>query len=139
MKFNFRYVAIALIFGVMGVLAVISHPIDAKAINAATPVAVGSTTPVLVVPQGNKRELRLCNTSAAAADYCLQGSGTVSSTNWNILVPAAATTAGATIPNCWQAPTVRTTDLGNIQASVVASDPINCVGTGSTTMQYYYR
>ena len=135
-----RFAALAFIVSLMLLIGVFGRPWEAKAVTAATPISIGTSTPVVVVPQGNKQMLTLCNTGTTNAAYCLQtatGTGTVSSTNWNILVPAAATTAGATLANCWQAPMLqKPTQLGQ---SAVSSDPISCVGVGATTLQYFYR
>jgi len=142
MKSKLHYIVLGLIALIVTVGLVTNPPGSARAgYSGSTPVAVGTATPVVVIQAGNKSLLTLCNTSAANTAYCQAGPaasiGVVSSTNWNIIVPAAVASAGNSYGGCWNSPLLqKPTQLGQ---GVAIPDQINCIGNGPITMQYYYR
>jgi hypothetical protein len=141
MKNKLRFVAVGLIFAAMMAIMVAGKFGNAIAgtSSGATAVPVGSTTPVVLVNQGEKNYLQVCNTGTTNALYCLLGTtGTVTTTNWDFIVPAASSTA-ATLGNsgCWTSNQLQ--KPVKINQSVAIEDKVTCLSNSSTTARAYWR
>ena len=142
MKRPLRLLVLAPLF-LLALALMITHP-PGKAnagvlAGTTTAVPVGSTTPVIVVNQGSKNVLTVCNTGSTNALYCIPSStSSPTTTNWTILLPAAASTAG-TIEggSCWTSPVLQNPTL--IGQSPAFPDQITCISNSSTTAQAYWR
>ncbi len=145
MRKKLHYVILApLVLLMIGLM--ITHPpgrAQAGVTAGATPIAVGTYTPVLIVAQGDKDQLIVTNTGAHPADcvFGAGGAGTTSGasgTNYNIQIPNATQTTGGYAPGYWVSPTLQLpVKLGQSRS---IPDAMYCVAPGGAiTMQTYVR